>query len=252
MTAYTNIGRRMELVACLLDHEASTGRGMGVVSVAARMGREKSQISRGLAALANEGLAERDQESLEFGVGPTLLALAARSGVPDLVRSALPVLERLAATTGERVDLAVLDDGQALTIESIASSSTVQSVGWVGRRTPLHCTASGRVLLASLPAADAAALIEAAPLGTGGPKGPRTIAELNRRVTAARRAGWAQADGELEADVMAVAAPVVAAAGSVAALTVSGPSFRMRPSTDAVVAATQRAAAHLTALLGGA
>ena len=34
MTAYTNIGRRLELVACLLDHEASTGRGMGVISVA--------------------------------------------------------------------------------------------------------------------------------------------------------------------------------------------------------------------------
>ena len=141
MTAYTNIGRRLELVAGLLDHEATTGRGMGVVSVAARVGREKSQISRGLAALANEGLVGRDRDSLEFSVGPALLVLAAQAGEPELVRSALPVLERLGAVTGERVDLAVLHDGQVLTIESIASSSTVQSVGWVGRRTPLHCTA---------------------------------------------------------------------------------------------------------------
>lgn len=252
MTAYTNIGRRIELVACLLDHEATTGRGMGVVSVAARVEREKSQISRGLAALALEGLAERDHESLEFGVGPTLLALAARSGVPALVRRSLPVLERLGAVTGERVDLAVLDDGQVLTVETVASSSTVQSVGWVGRRTPLHCTASGRVLLAALPADEAAALIETAPLGTSGPKGPRTTAELTRRVAAARRNGWALADGELDADVMAVAAPITGVAGVVAAIVVSGPSFRMRADSEAVVAAARQAAEELAMPLGDA
>lgn len=252
MTAYTNIGRRLELVAGLLDHEATTGRGMGVVSVAARVEREKSQISRGLAALANEGLVGRDRDSLEFSVGPALLVLAARAGEPELVRGAMPVLERLGAVTGERVDLAVLHDGQVLTIESVASSSTVQSVGWVGRRTPVHCTAAGRVLLATLPASEVTALVGPSPLPPSGPNGPRSRAELMRRIDTARRDGWALADGELDGDVMAIAAPIVAADGrAVAAVMVSGPTFRMRSTVDAVVAAVRRAADELSARQDG-
>lgn len=247
MTAYTNIGRRLELVACLLDHEASTGRGMGVISVASRAGREKSQISRGLAALAHDGLVGRDHDSLEFSVGPALLSLAAQAGAPDLVSSAMPVLERLGALTGERVDLAVLHDGQVLTIESIASSSTVQAVGWVGRRTPLHCTAAGRVLLAPMTAAEVTALVGPSPFPTGGPNGPRSRAELMRRIDAARRDGWALADGELDSDVTAIAAPISAADGRTrAAVAVSGPSFRMRSAAEGVVAAVRRAAAEVS------
>lgn len=252
MTAYTNIGRRLELVACLLDHEASTGRGMGVISVASRAGREKSQISRGLAALAHDGLVGRDHDSLEFSVGPALLALAAQAGAPDLVSSAMPVLERLGAVTGERVDLAVLHDGQVLTIESIASSSTVQSVGWVGRRTPVHCTAAGRVLLAAMPTSEVSALVGPSPLPPSGPNGPRSRAELMRRIDTARRDGWALADGELDGDVMAIAAPIVGAdGGAIAAVMVSGPTFRMRSTVDAVVLAVRRAANDLSARQDG-
>jgi DNA-binding IclR family transcriptional regulator len=189
----------------------------------------------------------RDHDSLEFSVGPALLALAAQAGAPDLVSSAMPVLERLGAVTGERVDLAVLHDGQVLTIESIASSSTVQAVGWVGRRTPLHCTAAGRVLLAPMTAAEVTALVGSSPFPTGGPNGPRSRAELMRRIDAARRDGWALADGELDSDVTAIAAPISAADGRTrAAVAVSGPSFRMRSAAEGVVAAVCRAAAEVS------
>ncbi|MFZ4719055.1 MAG: IclR family transcriptional regulator [Ilumatobacteraceae bacterium] len=244
MGAYTNIGRRLELVAQLLDHEAHTGRGLGVVSVATRAGREKSQISRGLAALEAEALVTRDDETLEFGVGAALLSLAARAGTPALLRRAVPVLERLAAEQGERADLNVLHDGQVLTVESVPSASTVQSVGWTGRRTPVHCTAAGRVLTCRLGVDDLVAIVGPDPLPVAGPRSPGDLAELIRRLDDTRAAGWAVADGELDADVMAVAAPVRDRLGAtVAAITVAGPTVRVRSRIDELAAAVRAAAA---------
>lgn len=247
MSAQSNIGRRFELLAALLDHESGTGRGMGVVAVSSRVGREKSQVSRGLAALVRDELADRDETSLEYSVGPALLALAARAGSPHLLLVARPVLERLASEVGERADLCVVDDGQVLAVESVASSNTVQSVGWTGRRTPVHCTAAGRVLLAGLPT-DAEVLREVGggPLPVAGPNGPVAVDDLLRRVQLARLQGWAVADRELDPDVLAVAAPIRDRWGTVvAAITVAGPAFRIADRVDEVAAAVRRAAASI-------
>lgn len=246
MTAHTHVGRRLELVECLLDHEARTGRGMGVVSVAERVGREKTQISRGLAALAREGLVERDDETLEFAAGQAFLSLAARAGSPGLLLAAQPVLERLAAELGERADLAVLHDRQVLTVESIASSSVVQAVGWTGRRSPLHCTAAGRSLMWSLSADEVAELIGPDPLTLGGPNCPTTRAEVVRRIEQAKRDGVAVADRELDVDVVAVACPVFVRGSVAAAVTVAGPEFRVRDRLHAVQQAVRRAAEALS------
>lgn len=246
MSAHTNIGRRLELVACLLDHEANTGRGLGVVSVAERVGREKTQISRGLAALVRDGLVGRDDETLEFAAGQALLSLAAQAGMPELSQRALAVLEHLAGVLGERADLAVLHDHQVLTVESVASSSVVQAVGWTGRRTPLHCTAAGRVLLASQTPDAIATMLGPDPLPLGGPNCPTTHAEVMRRVRRAARDGVAVADRELDIDVVAVAGPVRWQGSVVAAVTVAGPEFRVRDHLAEVKDAVRRAAEELS------
>jgi DNA-binding IclR family transcriptional regulator len=247
VTVSTNIGRRLELLACLLEHEATTGRGMGVVSVGGRVGREKSQVSRGLAALAREGLIERDGETLEFSIGPMLLALAARAGSPELATRCLPVLGALAAELGELAELAVRFDTQVLTVESVAASNTVQSVGWTGRRTPLHCTAAGRVLLGGLADSQVIELIGDHPLPVAGPNAPGDVDELLRRIACARDDGWAVADRELDPDVVAIAAPVTARDGSVrAAVTVACPIFRVGDRLVEITAAVRRAATQLS------
>ncbi|MFM7684869.1 MAG: IclR family transcriptional regulator [Actinomycetota bacterium] len=245
MTTSTNIGRKLELLACLIEQEANTGRGLGVVSVSERVGREKTQISRGLAALAREGLVERNDETLEFSAGRALLALAARAGAPELLALAQPVLERLTAALGERSDLAVLHDGQVLTVESVASASSVQAVGWTGRRTPLHCTAAGRVLLGGHTDEAIAALVGPEPLSWSGPNAPIELADLLGRIRAAKVEGVAVADRELDVDVVAVACPVVRRGAVVAAVTVACPEFRVQGRLEDVVAAVRAAAGEL-------
>ena len=236
MSATTTIGRRMETVAVLLDHEARTGRGLGVVAVAAQLDREKSLVSRALASLADSGLVERDPETLEFTVGSGLLSIAARAGDPALLTRAVPELRRLAADLGERAGLMVLQGDRVLTVDTAVAVGSVQAVGWAGRTTPIHCTASGRVLVSDLSRSELQTLVGERGLFGGGPNGPRTFAQLWSRLDDYRRDGFSVADGELDPDVLAVAVPVKDRHGSVvAALTITGPTFRLATHRDEVV-----------------
>ena len=145
----------------------------------------------------------------------------------DLVATMQPAMEKLSQRTGETVNLAVPDGRDVLNVAEVASTYILScSGGWIGRRTRPHAVANGKVLLA---------------YGALGP--PRelerytaqTITSLDAlaaELAAVRRNGYATAVAELEEGLIAVAAPVFDATGAcVAALSISGPEYRMLPET---------------------
>ena len=145
----------------------------------------------------------------------------------DLVATMQPAMEKLSQRTGETVNLAVPDGGDVLNVAEVPSTYILSSSGgWIGRRTRPHAVANGKVLLA---------------YGALGPPRvlerytPQTITSLARSPPSSprvRRNGYATAVAELEEGLVAVAAPVFDATGAcVAALSISGPAFRMRPET---------------------
>jgi IclR family transcriptional regulator, KDG regulon repressor len=246
----TNVGRRLEILSAVLHHEARTGEGLGVVAVSEAIGREKTQISRGLRHLAEAALVERDGVSREFLAGAELLTLASRAGDTELLRAAPRTLERLAADSGERSHLSVLSGGEVLTIDTVAATSGVQAVGWVGRTTPAHCTAAGAALLVDHGPGELRELLGDRPLPPAGPGGPRTLEELARRLEEVARRQIAVSDGEFQEGLMAVAAPVRGSAGQVvAAIHVAGPDFRLRPRVGSVLGAVAAAAGRLRAAI---
>jgi IclR family transcriptional regulator, acetate operon repressor len=92
----------------------------------------------------------------------------------------------------------------------------------VGVRTPLHCAADGKVLLAFDDAR-----VDLAALTT---RTKRTIVDpeaLRRELASVRRRGFAVAEGELEEGLVGVAVPVWEAGSCIAALCVSGPEYRL-------------------------
>lgn len=245
--ARTTLSRRLELAACVLDHEARTGRGLGVVAVAQRVGREKTQVSRGLAALADVAMVERLPEGDGFATGVEILALAAAAGDARMVAAAWPRLEALTIRFGERAELAVLDGGEVLTVESTASASAIQIAGWPGRRLPAHCTAAGQVLLAGAAPELVERVVGAGRLPPGGPAAPRTAAAARRRIAAARRDGFAVSDEELDTDVVSVAAPIRVDGRTVAAVVLTGPGYRFRADVGEAGSALVAAAAEIAA-----
>ena len=202
---------------------------VGVTELGRRLGVHKATASRLAATLADRGLIERDPltERYRLGLGLLRLAGAAVSG-NDLARTAHPVLEDLAERTRETVNLGVLSGDEAVYLDQVSGARSIVSASWVGRRTPLHCSATGKVLLASMPEAERERVL-ARPLEQLTPRTATSPDALRAELDRIRSAGYAQLREELEEGLNAVAAPVRRADGVVAAaVSISGPSFRVR------------------------
>jgi IclR family KDG regulon transcriptional repressor len=243
----TSLRRGLAALAVLAEADGAGEGGLGVIDVARRLGVDKSQASRTLHALAADGLAERDPATRAFRLGPRLFAYAAIVAERRLIQAAPAVLADLVAAIGERAHLSVLEGTEVLTLLSESPPRAVQTAGWPGRRVPAYCTAAGRALLADHDAERLAALLRGVELERHGPGTSTSVAEVAARIAAARTRGYATADEELEPGLSAVAAPVRRFDGRiVAALNVSGPSFRFAARLDAAGAEVARAAETLS------
>ena len=199
----------------------------GVTEIAASLGVHKSTAFRLVATLESHRLVEQTEDRGKYRLGVGVLRLAgATSARLDLVQEARPVCRRLAADTGETVNIAVLSERSALYLDQVAGSSALQSHNWVGQHIPLHATSNGKVLLSGL---DAKALDEL--LGRLSSYTPVTITKkslLRDELVRVREQGYALAVDELEVGLTAAAAPIRNAHGDVvASLSVSGPTFRL-------------------------
>src|SRR5918996_3977500 len=212
----------VERAVALLDALAG-GVELGTNELARRTGLHPSSVSRLLATLAAAGLVEHSESTGRYRLGLRLLDLGnAVLARLDLREVARPHLRALVAATGETATLSAPGDPDAITVDFVQSSSSVQSVARLGRPSVAHATATGKVALA----------FGEVPL----PSGPlrafarRTITDRRRlaaEVERVRARGWAEAVEEREEDLSAVAAPVFASGGELVGIVgVQGPASR--------------------------
>ena len=250
-TAATSLRRGLAILRALEAEEALGAPAPGVTKIAGLIGSDKSQVSRSLKILVEDGLVERDAQTRGYTLGWRLLAMAGRSSRSALLPVAEPLLKRLVRETGERAHLSVLHGTVVLTVLSEGSAHAVQAAGWIGRSVPLHSTSSGRALLLDHTREELVALLGAVPFAGATAKAPRTVDELHRRIAAARTAGFAVVDEEFEQGLVAVAAPVRDFGGGiVAAVNVSAPKFRFARRLPRAGRQVKAAADELSAALG--
>ncbi|GAB2736779.1 IclR family transcriptional regulator [Salinifilum aidingensis] len=231
--ATSSVHRAVAILSVLGSAEATERGGFGVVEIARRVGREKTQISRALRELEDSGMVERDPETMGYRLGWRLFSMAVNVGRQRLLAEAPRVLRRLVAASKERAHLTVLDGDGALTLLSESPVRAVQTAGWVGRVTPLHITSSGRALLFDHGDDEVELLLAEASFDGAGPGAPRDVAELLERLNRARARGYALVDEEFEEGLVAAAAPIRDFRGRViAALNISAPKFRLRRELD--------------------
>jgi len=191
-------------------------------------GLPKSTTSRLVSALERQGLVQRLGERGRLRPGPVLLRYASRDASQTLVELAAPSLRRLADASGETINLAVPGPGG---VEHLAQEDTAHFVGvtdWVGRSVSFELAANGKCFL------------------TFGGAGCPQSQEI-------RANGYATSIDELEVGLTAMAAPVLGANGvAVAALSISGPSARLRPRIDELAPTLKNEANALSLQLRGA
>ena len=235
-----SVARAVALLDALAEGPA------GVNALARRIGVNPSSASRLLATLERGGLVQREPGG-PYRLGLHLVALADRVlaglDVRDLAR---PQLRALVERTGETATLSVPGEGEAVTVDFVAGESSVVSMARVGRPSMGHATAVGKVLLA-FRGGEPAVLIAVT---------DRTItdpARLAAELAAVREQGWAEAEGEREPDLNALAAPVTGRGGGlVAILGLQGPAARLTAARRAeVLPRLLEAAAAVGRALGG-
>ncbi|HTE48100.1 MAG TPA: IclR family transcriptional regulator, partial [Gemmatimonadaceae bacterium] len=205
-------------------------RELGVLQVAEILERPKSTVSRWLSAMEHADFLERDPVSSRYRLSLRLAALGevARQ-TTTLQRSARPLLSWLAERTGETANLTVLAGLEAVNVEVADSPRPVMHLGWVGRRLPVHATASGKVLLAHAAPALVARVV-ARKLRRFTPETITRATEFRKELQLVRSRGYATVWAELEPDLAAVASPVRDHRGVVvAAMAIGGPVSRCKP-----------------------
>jgi IclR family transcriptional regulator, acetate operon repressor len=214
--------RAIDRAAALLVDviEADAPRSLG--ELAADGGLPRSTAARLAATLERRGLLRRGAGGF-LQPGPVLVDYARRGARGDLTELAQPVLERLAARSGETVNLVVAAGGGAACVAQADGRFLLGGSNWVGRTIPFHCSAGGKALLAF-----GAAALPQGRLERRTAKTVTTRDALERDLAATRARGWSTIVDELEEGLAGVGAPVLGRDGrAAAALTIYGPIVRL-------------------------
>jgi IclR family KDG regulon transcriptional repressor len=231
---------------------------LGVTELSKRLVLHKNNVFRLLATLEQRGYIEQRSETDRYGLGPGCLALGQSFlNSRDLLRRARPNLVGLAQDTGESVNLGVMKGFEVVHLDGVASSELVGSPSRIGVELPIHCTALGKVLLACSHervrenfdrSLEPHAELER--------KTRRTIVDRSKffeHIRTVAVQGHAFDLEECALGLTCAAVPVFDARGEVvAAISVSGPSFRLRERTllDRILPPLTAAADRLSRDLG--
>lgn len=219
--------------ARLLCTFSATDRELGVSELARRLGLGKSTVHRLLTTLAAEHLIELNPRTGRYRLGIKLYELGTVvSPHLELHEAVAMHIDELRATTGETVQVGILDGAEVVYIERREGLRTLRHMVDLGHRNHAHCTACGKVLLASLPEDELGRLLSGGPLPTRTRLSIGDPARLRLELAAVRERGYAENVGESAPETASVAAPIHDDAGRViAAISVAGPVAKMSEAT---------------------
>jgi IclR family transcriptional regulator, acetate operon repressor len=203
-----------------------------VTEIATELSIHKSTVFRLLSTLEARGLVDQNTSRGRYQLGYGVVQLAAgATRTRDLSVVSRRSSEALAEAVGETVDISIRDDKTVLSIDQVIGAAAMTTVNWVGRRSPIHATSSGKVFLAHMSPDQRSQCLS----GTLQRFTEHTITSrrsLEEQLETVRNQGYGFTLEEYEVGLAAVAAPIRDLDGQVvAAIAVSGPNFRINPDT---------------------
>ena len=224
--------------------------------IAAELELPRSTTYDLLAALVARGFALHLPEERQYALGPQAYAISAGYlRHAPLARVGRRSVERMVDAVGESGHLAVLNGRDVLYLVEERARLRPSLITDAGVRIPAHLTASGRAMLAALPAAQVRALY-ASPSDfsrrTDAPT-PQTPGELRSALAEVRARGFAHERGEVTPGFSSVAVAVRDAAGWPIAAVALTWEDRARDAAGVAEceAAVRREAAAVAKALGG-
>lgn len=237
------VQRALSVLECFSPDKPS----MSLHEISNRIGLPKSTTFRLLSTLTDAGYLVQ-KSSQEYALSYKLMWLGGivqkSLNINELAR---PLLERLAAATGETIDLSILNGDHRICLDVAESAAPLKSIVHSGERLALIHGATGKIFLAHMDQTEAKEILKSAKK------------ELSMSVTAylklletIRENGYSRTDSERVEGASALAVPIYDQDTSVRyCLTLTGPTFRFEGREDEFTKVMISAAEQLSTQLGG-
>jgi DNA-binding IclR family transcriptional regulator len=183
---------------------------VGATTIARELGLPRSTAYHLLAELLAADFVVHLPEERAYGLGVAAFEIGSAYLRHDpLERLARPLLVRLVEQTSQTAQLGILQGNETVYLLKEQPRSPLTLVTDVGVRLPAHLTASGRAMLAHVPAAQVRALHpSAASFSTRTGLGPTSLRELRETIRVEKQQGYAEEHGLVTAGYASVAACV--------------------------------------------
>ncbi len=222
----TSVERALETMLFIAKQDS-----VGVVELAQHLDVDKSNASRILQTLLKHSFVRRDANKGKFSLGLALLGLGQAClrtfELKDVMR---PFLRELFDQTRETITLVVEVDSNAICVDKIESPHYLRTHVEIGQIIPLHAGSASKALLAFLPPAKIATVIDAGPLPAFTPNTIIDPTALQKKLEEVRQLRYSTSIEETAFGAAGVAAPILNKQGfAIAAIGVGGPVARVTP-----------------------
>ncbi len=231
--------------------------GVTLTELAQQVGLPASTAHRLLTTLEQERYVRFDHEGRLWSVGvQAFISGCAFTKTRSLVGLARPHLRHLMEDTGETVNLAVEDKGEAVYLAQIECRQMMRAFVRPGSRVPLHCSAVGKAILSATSDKMLSKILHQRGMPRLTVKTITSSSSLRADLERVRAAGYAVDDEEHAIGLRCLAAPIFDETGDVVgAVSASGPMARIDDERiaqlGALVLGTSRAiSAEMGASLG--
>lgn len=246
-----SVDRALDILL-LLQQE---GKEMGVTQISSALGMYKSTVHRTLTTLENKGFVQQNPDNGKYWLGIKLysLGMLIRERLP-LRNIAYPHAKALAEKFNEVVHISILDKTalsypKHIIIDKIQGQQVLSLTPPIGSSAPCHSSAVGKCLLAFSPRQYLQKFI-GNPLPVFTEKTITNWDKLTGELSVIKRQGYAVDDEELELGLTCVAGPILGRDTEIiAALSLSGPTSRVRARFDDIVEEVIRTARLISASL---
>jgi DNA-binding IclR family transcriptional regulator len=217
--------RTLRLLALL----AEEGRPMTLAELTTQLNLPKGTVHRLCANLMATGYLARDVDERQFTIGPAMRTMAFNALNHTTLRGMRhAVLKALVAEINETCNFTTLDGAEVMYLDRVEAKWPLRLTIDVGSHVPLHCTASGKLLLAHLPKRQRDTVIRRLPMPRLTPATLATPQALRAECDEIVRVGFARDREEFVAGLIAIAVPVRDARGDVrATVSVHAPTARL-------------------------
>jgi IclR family acetate operon transcriptional repressor len=219
-----SLRKGLEVIDCFTRRE-----NWSLAELTAALGQSKATTFRILHTLEEFGYLSKDPITARYSLGLRFHTLGSAAVRREQLRwQALPPLQDLAEATGETVHVGILYDGAAICVQAVEGTHLVRMHAFVGKRTPAHASALGKVLLAYLPDAEVEAFLSKRVLDALTPHTVVDPARLREALYLIRSEGYALDNEEIEIGLRCLGAPITDYSGRpCASVAISAPSMRM-------------------------